>query len=137
LRTFQSLLNLLNKNQEILSINSFFFSFKIQGYEKGVNDMPLLEISIIPVGTDSTSFSSEVINAVRKLKEKELHYDVTPTSTIIEGELEQLWQVAKEIHQEAISSGPNRVITNISIDHRKDKKTDMNHQIDTVENAID
>ncbi|MEH7164736.1 MTH1187 family thiamine-binding protein [Priestia megaterium] len=99
--------------------------------------MPLLEISIIPVGTDSTSFSSEVINAVRKLKEKELHYDVTPTSTIIEGELEQLWQVAKEIHQEAISSGPNRVITNIRIDHRKDKKTDMNHQIDTVENALD
>ncbi|MGW9019552.1 MTH1187 family thiamine-binding protein [Priestia megaterium] len=99
--------------------------------------MPLLEISIIPVGTDSTSFSSEVINAVRKLKGKELHYDVTPTSTIIEGDLEQLWQVAKEIHQEAISSGPNRVITNISIDHRKDKKTDMNHQIDTVENALD
>ncbi|WP_280157735.1 MTH1187 family thiamine-binding protein (plasmid) [Priestia aryabhattai] len=99
--------------------------------------MPLLEISIIPVGTDSTSFSSEVINAVRKLKGKELHYDVTPASTIIEGDLEQLWQVAKEIHQEAISSGPNRVITNISIDHRKDKKTDMNHQIDTVENALD
>ncbi|MGG0454291.1 MTH1187 family thiamine-binding protein [Priestia megaterium] len=99
--------------------------------------MPLLEISIIPVGTDSTSFSSEVINAVRKLKRKELHYDVTPTSTIIEGDLEQLWQVAKEIHQEAISSGPNRVITNISIDHRKDKKTDMNHQIDAVENALD
>ncbi|MED3866972.1 MTH1187 family thiamine-binding protein, partial [Priestia megaterium] len=86
--------------------------------------MPLLEISIIPVGTDSTSFSSEVINAVSKLKGKELHYDVTPTSTIIEGDLEQLWQVAKDIHQEAISSSPNRIITNIRIDHRKDKKTD-------------
>ena len=98
--------------------------------------MPLLEISIIPVGTDSTSFSSEVINAVRKLKGKELHYDVTPTSTIIEGDLEQLWQVSKDIHQEAISSSPNRIITIIRIDHRKDKKTDMNHQIDTVENAI-
>jgi len=109
----------------------------IQGDEKGVYVMPLLEISIIPVGTDSTSFSSEVINAVRKLNGKELHYDVTPTSTIIEGDLEKLWQVAKEIHQEAISSGPNRVITNISIDHRKDKKTDMNHQIDAVENALD
>ncbi len=99
--------------------------------------MPLLEISIIPVGTDSTSFSSEVIDAVRKVKGKDLHYDVTPTSTIIEGDLEQLWQVAKDIHQEAISSDPNRIITNIRIDHRKDKKTDMNHQIDTVENALD
>jgi uncharacterized protein (TIGR00106 family) len=99
--------------------------------------MPLLDISIIPVGTDSASFSSEVINAVRKVKGKDLHYDVTPTSTIIEGDLEQLWQVAKDIHQEAISSGSNRIITNIRIDHRKDKKTDMNHQIDTVENALD
>ncbi|WP_176586187.1 MTH1187 family thiamine-binding protein [Priestia megaterium] len=98
--------------------------------------MPLLDISITPVGTDSTSFSSEVISAVRKVKGKDLHYDVTPTSTIIEGDLEQLWQVAKDIHQEAILSGPNRIITNIRIDHRKDKKTDMNHQIDTVENAL-
>ncbi|MEK1830373.1 thiamine-binding protein [Priestia megaterium] len=44
---------------------------------------------------------------------------------------------SKNIHQEAISSGPNRIITNIRIDHRKDKKTDMNHQIETVENALD
>ncbi len=32
--------------------------------------MPLLDISIIPVGTDSASFSSEVINAVRKVQGK-------------------------------------------------------------------
>jgi uncharacterized protein (TIGR00106 family) len=99
--------------------------------------MPLLEISITPVGTDSTSFSSDVTNAVRKIEEKELKYQVTPTSTVVEGDIEQLWGVAQEIHQEAISNGPERIITNISIDHRKDKQMEMNHQIDTIEKSLE
>ncbi|MDQ0243722.1 uncharacterized protein YqgV (UPF0045/DUF77 family) [Bacillus fengqiuensis] len=38
--------------------------------------MPLLEISITLVGTESTSFSSEVTDAVRKIEEKGLKYQL-------------------------------------------------------------
>ncbi|MGM7723703.1 MTH1187 family thiamine-binding protein [uncultured Metabacillus sp.] len=99
--------------------------------------MPLLEISIIPIGTDSTSFSSEVTNVVRKIEEKGLTYKLTPTATVIEGEIEQLWDIAKDMHQEALSAGPDRIVTNISIDHRTDKQMDMKHQVDTVEKELE
>lgn len=99
--------------------------------------MPLLEISITPVGTDSASFSSEVTDAVRKLEEKGLKYQLTPTATVVEGEIDQLWEVAKDMHQEALSHGTERIVTNISIDHRTDKRMDMDHQTDTVEESLE
>ncbi|OLN22267.1 hypothetical protein BTO30_10995 [Domibacillus antri] len=95
--------------------------------------MPLLEISVIPVGTESASFSSDVSNAVRKVAEKGLRYQLTPTSTVVEGDIDQLWEIAKEMHQEVISNGTKRVVTNISIDHRTDKQMDMNHQVNVVQ----
>jgi uncharacterized protein (TIGR00106 family) len=105
--------------------------------KRGVKTMPLLEISVTPVGTDSTSFSSDVTNAVRKIKEKGLKYQLTPTATVVEGDIDQLWEVARDMHQEAISSEVQRVITNISIDHRTDKQMDMNHQVDTVRQSLE
>jgi uncharacterized protein YqgV (UPF0045/DUF77 family) len=41
------------------------------------------------------------------------------------------------MHDEAISSaGSERIVTNISIDHRTDKQMDMDHQINTVQNSL-
>jgi uncharacterized protein (TIGR00106 family) len=99
--------------------------------------MPILEISITPVGTDSTSISSDVTNVVRKIEEKGLKYEVTPTATVVEADIDQLWEVAKDMHQEAISSEAQRIITNISIDHRIDKQMDMDHQVETVRQSLE
>ncbi|SFJ86661.1 MTH1187 family thiamine-binding protein [Thermoflavimicrobium dichotomicum] len=95
--------------------------------------MPLLEISVIPVGTQSPSFSSSVTDAIRVIEEKGLNYQVTPTATIIEGEIDQLMDVAKSIHQNALTNGVNRVITQMSIDHRTDKDLNMNRQVEIVQ----
>ncbi|RAL21094.1 MTH1187 family thiamine-binding protein [Thermoflavimicrobium daqui] len=98
--------------------------------------MPLLEISVVPVGTHSPSFSSSVTNAVRMIQEKGLNYQLTPTSTIIEGEIDQLLDIAKSIHQNALTDGCNRVITNMSIDHRTDKPISLNRQVDVVQKSM-
>ena len=81
---------------------------------KGVIPLPLLGISLTPVGTKSASFSSAVTGAVHTIEERGLKYQITPTQTIIEGELDQLMDVAKEIHENAMA-GTTRVITNITI----------------------
>ncbi|MBZ5753715.1 MTH1187 family thiamine-binding protein [Metabacillus rhizolycopersici] len=96
--------------------------------------MPLLEISIVPVGTDSPSFSSQVTDEVRVIEEKDLKYEA---STGLEGDLDDLWEVAKEMHQKALEVGPERIVTNINIDHRTDKQMDMDQQIDKVEKELD
>ncbi len=97
--------------------------------------MPLLGISLIPVGTKSASFSSSITGAVRTIENSGLKYQVTPTETIIEGELDELLEVAKEIHQNALA-GANRVVTNITIDDRKDKQIDMQDQVNIVTQSL-
>lgn len=94
--------------------------------------MALLEISVVPVGTQTASFSSYVTDAVRLIEQRGLNYQVTPTATVIEGDLQQLMDVAKQIHQNAFANGCNRVITNISIDDRNDKNIDLNQQVQAV-----
>ncbi|MFC4766441.1 MTH1187 family thiamine-binding protein [Effusibacillus consociatus] len=98
--------------------------------------MPLLEISVVPVGTNTPSFSSCVTNSIRMLEQKGLKYQITPTATIIEGDLNQLLDMAKEIHQNAFTNGVDRVITNISIDHRTDKTMDMSRQVEVVQQSL-
>ncbi|MFC7440312.1 MTH1187 family thiamine-binding protein [Laceyella putida] len=95
--------------------------------------MALLEISVVPVGTNTASFSSYVTNAVNLIEQNGLNYQVTPTATVIEGDINQLMDIAKQIHQNAMANGVNRVITNISIDDRTDKKVNMLQQIQVVQ----
>jgi uncharacterized protein (TIGR00106 family) len=98
--------------------------------------MPLLEISIVPVGTDSPSFSTQVTDEVRVIEEKDLKYELTPTSTVLVGDIDDLWEAAKQMHQKALEVGPERIVTNINIDHRTDKQMDMDQQIEKVEKHL-
>ena len=97
--------------------------------------MPLLGISLIPVGTNSASFSSSITGAVKTIEDRGLKYQVTPTETIIEGQLDELLEVAKEIHQNAMA-GSNRIITNITIDERRDKQVNREEQVDIVTQSL-
>jgi uncharacterized protein (TIGR00106 family) len=98
--------------------------------------MPILEISVVPVGSSTTSFSSNVTQAVNIIREKGLNYQVTPTATVIEGSLDDIMEVAKQIHQNEISNGTQRVVTNICIDDRIDKPMTLEHQIEAVEDSL-
>lgn len=95
--------------------------------------MPLLEISVIPVGSNTPSFSSNVSKAVELIKSKGLNYQVTPTATVIEGNIDQLMEIAKEIHQNELTNGTKRVVTNICIDDRIDKPLSLQQQVDIVQ----
>lgn len=98
--------------------------------------MPLLEISVIPVGSNTASFSSNVSKAVELIKDRGLNYQVTPTATVIEGNIHQLMDIAKDIHQNELSNGTKRVVTNISIDDRVDKPLSLTQQVDIVHQTV-
>ncbi|WNF37224.1 MTH1187 family thiamine-binding protein [Bacillaceae bacterium IKA-2] len=98
--------------------------------------MSLLEISVIPVGSNTASFSSNVSKAVELIKGKGLNYQVTPTATVIEGNIDQLMEIAKDIHQNELNSGTQRVVTNISIDDRIDKPLTLTSQVEIVQQGV-
>ncbi|BCV24539.1 MTH1187 family thiamine-binding protein [Gelria sp. Kuro-4] len=99
--------------------------------------MALLEISVVPVGTTSASISSFITKACQAVEARGLEYQVTPTATVIEGDLPQLIQVAQEMHQLPFRAGAQRVVTNITIDERKDKPQGMDQAVSAVLSDLD
>ena len=94
--------------------------------------MALLEISVIPVGTDNSSIGELVTQSCIAIEDKQLEYRITPTSTIIEGRLDDLLDIAKHMHSSPFKSGVDRVITSIKIDERHDKESNMNEMLEEV-----
>lgn len=83
--------------------------------------MPFMEISVNPLGTNTPSFSSYVSEACQLVKQEGLQYQVTPTCTVVEGQIKELFSLAQKIHSLPLHNGADRVITNITIDERTDK----------------
>jgi len=84
--------------------------------------MAVLEISVVPIGTASTSLSSYVADCVRLLKGKKIKYELTSMGTNMEGDLGKLIRIAMKMHEVPFKKGVNRVLTTIKIDDRRDKK---------------
>ncbi|RLG40379.1 MAG: thiamine-binding protein [Thermoproteota archaeon] len=97
--------------------------------------MPIAEITIVPVGVGS-SVSDYVAEALRKVRTRGLKYQLTPTSTIIEGELDELFQVLKEMHESPFKKGAPRVLTVIKIDDRRDKSITMEYKVRVVQEKL-
>jgi uncharacterized protein (TIGR00106 family) len=83
--------------------------------------MPIAEISVVPIGTESTGVSSYVRAALKIVEENDLEYEVGPMGTSVEGELDAIFAVVRAIHEELAKMGCNRVLTTIRIDDRRDK----------------
>lgn len=105
---------------------------------KEVKKMAIADVTIIPVGTDSTSVSPIVaeIHLVLKQYEGKIKYELTPMSTIIEGELPVLFEVIAKIHEVPFSNGAKRVATNIRIDDRRDKPISLEGKVESVRSKI-
>lgn len=96
--------------------------------------MPIADITIIPIGTETPSVSSYVaeIQKVLQRNTDKVNYQLTPMSTLIEGELSDLFDVIQQLHEVPFSSGIQRVATNIRIDDRRDKKSTMAGKLQAV-----
>ena len=93
----------------------------------------IVEISVVPIGTGTTSLSGYVADCVSVLEsEKGLSYQLTPMGTIVEGPWEQIFQVVKLMHEIPFKKGALRVVTTIKIDDRRDKKATMQKKIRSV-----
>jgi uncharacterized protein (TIGR00106 family) len=84
--------------------------------------MAIVEVTIIPIGTGTTSLSSYVADLVKELEQatESIHYELTAMSTIIEGTLEDLFAVIRRLHEIPFLNGAARVSTSIKIDDRRD-----------------
>lgn len=100
--------------------------------------MAIMEITIIPIGTETTSLSSYVADLHRLLDQSEepIHFQMTSMSTLIEGELDALWRVARQLHEAPFHQGAQRVSTAMKIDDRRDKAGSMAQKLRSVHEKL-
>jgi len=84
--------------------------------------MAIMEISVVPVGTQSPSVSPFVAECVRIVDQQGLHYEITSMGTEVEGAVEELLSLAGQMHRAPFRKGAQRVVTTIRIDERRDKE---------------
>ncbi len=99
--------------------------------------MALMEITVVPIGTGSTSVGEYVVATQRILKDMGLAYELTDMGTEVEGDMELLMDVARQLHESAFSKGAARVYTVIKIDDRRDKVVHLGQKTGSVLERLD
>ncbi|MBI5972586.1 thiamine-binding protein [Staphylococcus devriesei] len=103
--------------------------------------MAIVDVVIIPVGTNGPSVSKYIAEIQKKLeefkKQGKIDYQLTPMNTLIEGDLKDLFEVVQVIHELPFDKGLDRVCTNLRIDDRRDKSRKMNDKLKSVQKHLD
>ncbi len=99
--------------------------------------MAVCSISVVPVGTGDTSVSPYVARCQKVLEARDdIKFQLTPMSTIIEGELPDILDVINELHNVPFESGAHRVLTTVMIDDRLDREVTMAGKMDSVKEQL-
>jgi uncharacterized protein (TIGR00106 family) len=97
----------------------------------------IAEIKILPFGTETVGVSHILADCVNVLeKATDISYQVTPMATIVQGPLDRILELVKEMHELPFSQGIQRVVTTITIDDRRDKQITMEGKVKAVVDKI-
>ncbi len=95
--------------------------------------MPVVEVKVLPIGTDEASISSYIQDCFEVASSAiGVEAVLTPTATLLEGELDDVLPVVEAMHQSPFYSGVDRVITSVTIDERLDKPLEMDDMVNSV-----
>jgi len=99
--------------------------------------MAIVEVSIIPLGTQTPSLSPYIARAVKVLQtEEDIKYELTAMGTIIEGDLSRLMSLVEKMHEAAFTAGVARVVTTLKIDDRRDKALSIGNKVESLKREL-
>jgi len=98
-----------------------------------MNRNVIAEVSVVPLGTEQTGVSRYVAACIDILDNRDdIRYQLTPMGTILEGTIDVVFDVVRQMHEVPFDKGAKRVVTTLKIDDRRDKKLTMKGKIDSV-----
>ncbi len=100
--------------------------------------MVTAEITIVPIGTESTSISDFVVEADKiLLKYPEIKKKVTAMGTELEcADINKLFDILKEMHSASFNNHARRIYSIIKIDDRRDKQSSLESKIKAVADKL-
>jgi len=98
--------------------------------------MPIAEITVVPSGV-GPSVSDYVARAIKVIeKHEDVRFQLTPMGTVIEGELDSILDVIRDVHNCAFDDRVRRVLTLVKIDERRDKALTMEGKLNSVRSKL-
>lgn len=92
------------------------------------------EISIYPIGTDSTSVSFYVSKALEMMRELKIKHQVTPMGTILEAKtIKEILDASSSIIETVHRLGVRRVEAVLKIDSRTDKEQTLDEKMNSLD----
>jgi len=95
--------------------------------------MALMEISVIPLGLGQPGVGDYVAELVQYLRQQNIPHQLTDMGTQVEGEVAELLEVARALHELPFARGVLRVVTHITLDDRRDKEVHLGQKTKSVE----
>jgi uncharacterized protein (TIGR00106 family) len=95
----------------------------------------LADLVIIPIG-NGTSTSNSLADVLKLIKESGLPYQLTPTSTCIEGTWDEIMALAKRCHETVRARSPH-LTTLLRLEEDKGEMNKLEENVASVEEKAD
>lgn len=93
--------------------------------------MALLQLTMIPMG-EGVSVGDFVAEIQRRLEREKANFQLNDMGTLIQGDISSLLKLLGKIYETPFEQGAVRVVTNITIDDRRDKDIDLGDKTSSV-----
>lgn len=93
--------------------------------------MALLQLTMVPMG-EGVSVGDYVVEIQKNLEKEGANFRLNDMGTVIEGEVQDLLKLLGKIYETPFQQGAVRVVTQIVIDDRRDKKIHIGDKILSV-----
>lgn len=94
----------------------------------------MVEFSVVPVGK-GVSLSREISSLLKIVAESGVRYKANPMGTVLEGSWDEVMDVIRKCHEEAMKNA-ERAVTSIKIDDRKGGDTRIEKKLTSVEQKL-
>ncbi len=98
--------------------------------------MALLQLTTIPLGTETASVGGYVAEIQKELENAQVSFRLNDMGTVIEGNISELLAIVEKVYEIPFKKGAVRVVTHIIIDDRRDKKVGIGDKINAVEQIL-
>ncbi len=98
--------------------------------------MALLQLTTIPLGTQTPSVGDYVAEIQKELEKTNMPFRLNDMGTVIEGNISELLAIIDKIYEIPFKKGAMRVVTQIVIDDRRDKKVAIGDKITAVQHIL-
>jgi len=95
----------------------------------------IAQLSVYPIG-EGTSLSRFVKKGVAVIEESGYNYEIGASSTAIEvPDLDALFELVKKVHAAHVVEGARRVVIDLKVDDRRDKKATIESKKTSVKKS--